>query len=121
MLHPSTPRFLRRQDRPLRRPPAPPRPAGAVVVAATVSGDRLACTLVFDRPLTLAGEPPYVMDGEFEFGGYMPSGVAQAGPRTLAFTLDLPADPAGVWEIHRQAPWLATPVTTPQAGRLQDA
>ena len=75
---------------------------------------------VFDRPLTLTGGPPYAMDGEFEFGGYMPSGVTQAGPRTLAFTLDAPADPTGVWAIHGQPPWLATPVTTPQEGRLQE-
>jgi hypothetical protein len=119
MLLPSTPIVRRRQDRPLRRPPEPPLPAKAVVVGATVAPDGLSCTLVFDRPLTLVGSPPYEMDGSVEFGGAAPSGVTLADPQTLVFTMEGAVDPGLPWEIHSQPPWLATPVMSPQDGKLQ--
>jgi hypothetical protein len=99
--------------------PGPVPPAGlATVVAASVSADGLTCTMVFDRPLTLVGSPPYEMDGSVELGGLAPADVAQPNAKTLAFAMGSAVDAGLPWEIHVQPPWLATPIATPQAGTL---
>jgi hypothetical protein len=97
--------------------PYPP-PGAARVVAVSVGADGQTVTMVLDRPLAMAGPPPYEMDGSVEIAGMSPAGVTLDAPQVLAFDMGSPVEGGLPWEIHSQPPWLATPIAAPQGGTL---
>ena len=102
--------------------PTPP-PAPAVVTSAFISGGYMVCNLVFDRPIALAGSPPYdFSDGAIQFNDQNPVSVTilgGAGGTTLACTVSGGVGPGGSWNVNAQPTWLATTVAVPQGGNFE--
>jgi hypothetical protein len=98
----------------------PPPPVPAVVVDAFLSEGGSTCTLVFDKPVTLA-EPPFDFgDGAVQFNDQNPSGGgAGTDGVSVVFAVDPPVGPGSAWNVNGQPTWLTTPVAVPQNGTIE--
>jgi hypothetical protein len=89
------------------------------VTSASLDGTGLICTLIFDRPITLAGDPPWgPLDGSIQFNDQTPVSVEHNSPDTLAFFMTDPISGGSSWNVNAQPAWVLSPLLIPQNGML---
>jgi hypothetical protein len=98
-------------------PPAPPTPA--LVIDAFLSEGGETATLVFDRPVAIAG-PFDFGDGSIQFSDNNPQAVSVIDPNSLEFATGTILSPGSGWAVNGQPAWLVTVVAVPQTGNFPE-
>jgi hypothetical protein len=121
LLFPTSP-FRKRRGRAkgnLLVPPTPP-PVPAVVVDAFLSEGGETATLVFDKPVAIAGPPFNFADGSIQFSDHDPQSVSVISENALEFATGTVLSPGSGWAINGQPGWLTTVVAVPQGGNFPE-
>jgi hypothetical protein len=92
------------------------------VVDAFLSEGGETATLVFDRPVAIAGPPFNFADGSIQFGDHDPQGVSVGGVggNALEFATGTVLSPGSGWAVNGQPAWLTTVVAVPQGGSFPE-
>jgi hypothetical protein len=112
------PRVRRKRHGAATSPPTPP-PVPAVVVDAFLGEGGEIATLVFDRPVAIAG-PFNFGDGSIQFSDQNPLAVSVIDPNSLEFTTGSVLSPGSGWAVNGQPGWLTTVVAVPQNGNFPE-
>jgi hypothetical protein len=92
-------------------PPPPPAPLSVTVVNLTGGG----VVVNFDGLVTFNGAPN---DGSFSFFPANIAGIAQVGPTSIFFSLDITLNNGDPWSLSGQPAYVDEVVVFPEAGTI---